>query len=83
MLVIMRTAFKRGRINHKTYVWSTADLNPSFKKHYRSNDLQILYYSSTNKRIKDSGTQNEHTAPLNISLASLPVLNILKNYVKH
>jgi hypothetical protein len=53
-----------------TYVWRRADLNPSLK---RSNDIQILYYSSTNKRIKDSGTQNEHTEPLNLSFASLPV----------
>jgi hypothetical protein len=55
-----------------TYVWRTADLNSSFKNHYRSNDLQILYYSSTNERIRDSGTQNKHTAPLNLSFASLP-----------
>jgi hypothetical protein len=56
-----------------TYVWRTIGLNPSFKKLHRSTDIQILYYSSTNKRIKDSGTQNEHTAPLNLSFSTLPV----------
>jgi len=58
----------RSRINHTTYVWRRADLNPSLK---RRNDLQTLYY--TNKRIKNAGTQTEHTEPPNLSFASLPV----------
>jgi hypothetical protein len=66
----LEECISRSRINHTTYVWRRADLNPSLK---RSNDLQILYYSSTNKRIKDSGTQNEEKESLNLSFASLPV----------
>lgn len=42
-----------------------------------------MYYSSTNKGIKDSGTQNEHIAPMNLSFAHFQFVNTLKNDVKH